>query len=95
MTKSQVVYQEMLTQNKELFAQFKKIHDQYAQDPIKFREEYNHLGEKVMEIIRRYESRLCGKSEKSGYGKFTGNLAEKFWNLIKQNYPLIEEIGLR
>lgn len=95
MTKSQTVFNEMLSQNKELFTEFKKIHDQYAQDPARFRLDYNRVGEKVMEVIRRYESRLCGKAENSGFGKFTGSLAEKFWAIIKKDYPLIDEVGLR
>lgn len=89
------MYQEMLTQNKELFESFKKVHYSYAQDSKTWRPQFNEEGNKVMIIIRRYESRLCGKSEGSGFGKFTGSLAEKFRIEIRKDFPLIDEVGLR
>jgi hypothetical protein len=47
-----------------------------------------------MMIIRRYETRLCGKPEGSGFGRFSGGLSEKFWGLIRKEFPLIDEVGL-
>ena len=94
MAKYQQVFQQMLSQNKELFESFKKVHDKYSQDQKVWRAKYNEEGEKIMTIIRRYESRLCGRSEGSGFGKFTGGLSEKFWNLVRKEFPLIDEVGL-
>lgn len=94
MAKYQQVFEEMLSQNSELFDTFRKIHNQYSQDPQTWRAKYNEEGEKVMMIIRRYETRLCGKSEGSGFGKFSGGLSEKFWNQVRKEFPLIDEVGL-
>lgn len=84
----------MISQNKEVFDSFKKIHEEYSKNPESCRVKYNQEGEKVMMIIRRYETRLCGKSEGSGFGRFSGGLSEKFWGLIRKEFPLIDEVGL-
>lgn len=85
----------MLSKNKELFIMFKIVHDQYAQDPKTYRSEFNRLGEQVVPIIREYENLVCGKSENSGYGKFSAKLAEKFQAEVKKNYPLIDFVGIK
>lgn len=74
---------------------FKIIHDMYVSNPKSHRREFNELGEKVLPIIKDYENRLCGKSENSGYGQFSSNLAEKFWSEVRLNYPKIDFVGIK
>lgn len=88
------VFQMMLDQNKELFEEFKKIHDSYATDPKAWQSKFNEVGRDVQDIIRRYENRLCSHSEGSGYGKFTNSLSDKFHAEIKNHFPKIDSIGL-
>lgn len=93
MSKYQKYFQEMIEYNAELFTTFKAISDKYAEDPIPHQEELNDTGEKVLRIVRRYENMLCGKSENSGYGKFSSNLSEKFWGEVRAYLPQIDNVG--
>jgi gamma-glutamylcysteine synthetase len=94
MTKYKRVFEEMIRQNQSDFDFFKQIHDQYSLNPQKFKEEFNNQGEKIQMILRRYENQLCRHSESGGFGKFSGNLAEKFWEEVRNEFPKIDEIGL-
>ena len=93
-TKYEEYYQLMLENNKKEFDEFRIIHDQYALDPDKNQEEYNKIGEGIQRIIRQWEDKLCGHSEGSGYGNYSGGLAEKFWNRIRKDFPEIDSIGI-
>lgn len=85
----------MIRQNEPVFASFKKTHDLYAENPKKFKSQFNNEGEEILIIIRRYENQLCGKSENSGFGKFSGGLAGKFWEEIRVTFPKIDEVGIK
>ena len=86
---------EMLEIHDELFKSFKVIHDQYMKNPKKYQKLFNEEGEKVLPIIRRYENILCAKSENGRYGKFSSNLAEKFWTEIRLLFSKIDFIGTK
>lgn len=94
MTKYKEFFQKMLDNNKDLFASFRKIHDQYQVDPDAFQEQFNIRGKKVQKVIREWEQKLCGRSEGSGYAAFAGNLAEKFWGEVRAMFPMIDHVGL-
>lgn len=105
MTKYQQVFQNMLTKNQELFEEFKRIHNLYEEqalqasanekEPNKYQKEFDEIGRDVQDVVRRYENILCGKSEGSGYGKFSTQLAEKFHLEIKKVFPKIDCVGLQ
>lgn len=84
----------MVEEHNELFKQFKTIHDTYRQDRKLFQKEFNEIGKQVMEIIREYEDRLCSGMERGMFGKYSDKVAEKFWDRIKKDYPLIELVGV-
>lgn len=85
----------MLNENKDLFGEFKKLHDNYSLNPESLQEIYNSEGEKVLEIIREYENRLCANTERGMYNKYSATLAEKFQSEVRQQFPMIDHIGLR
>ena len=85
----------MLEKNKELFDQFRQTHDKYSLKPQENQEEFNQLGFKVRDVIRKYENILCGKSESSGYSQYSSNLAEKFQDEIRHVFPKIDSIGVK
>ncbi|KKQ75493.1 MAG: hypothetical protein US96_C0010G0009 [Candidatus Woesebacteria bacterium GW2011_GWB1_38_5b] len=85
----------MLEQNKSIFDEFKKLHDEYALNPDTLQKKYNEKGKKVMEIVRLYEDRLCGHAEGSGYAAYSGNLAEKFQQEVRRVFPKIDWIGVK
>lgn len=95
MTKHQQYFQDMMESYEEDFATFKMIHDQYTLDPEKMQDEFNETGEKILNIIRRYEKLLCSHSEGGKYGKFSSNLSDKFWIQIRTLFPKIDFIGIQ
>lgn len=95
MTKYKQIFDEMLKKNRELFIKFKITHDLYSSDRKTWVKQFNDEGEKVLEIIREYENHLCGHSEQGQYSKFSANLAEKFWQEVRKNYPKIDFVGVK
>jgi len=94
MTKYKDYVNKMLDENKKLFETFKKLHDDYAlnQDPLQ--EKFNTEGEKILEVVRDYENRLCANTERGMYNKYSPNLAEKFQDEVRKVFPMIDHIGL-
>ncbi|HEX8965841.1 MAG TPA: hypothetical protein VF820_05415 [Patescibacteria group bacterium] len=95
MTKSQQYFHDMMEYNKKVFEDFKVLHDKYEKDQKKFQDEFNEKGEEILRIIRKYENLLCSSSENSGFGKYSSNLADKFWELIRKTFPKIDFIGIK
>ena len=93
MTKNKEVVNDMIEYNKEVFTDFKKLHDKFQEDPKEYQSEFNNEGEKILRIIRRYENILCGKSESGKYGKFSSSLSDKFWNEVRIHFPKIDAVG--
>ncbi len=95
MTKYKQYYQDMLAKNQALFADFKKTHDLFATNRLKYQDEYNAKGEIIIEIIRDWEKRLCLKMENGKNGAYSSNLAEKFRAEVKKFLPLVDLIGVK
>lgn len=95
MTKYKEYYEKMLNNNKELFENFQRLHDRYVLDEEKWQEKFNEEGEKILDVVREYENKLCSQSEKGGYSNFTPKLAEKFREEIKKHFSMIEHVGIK
>lgn len=93
-SKYELYFQEMLDQNRELFEEFIDIHNKYSEDPTRWQDKFNEVGSPVLDVIRKYENRLCAKSGNTGYGKYTMALADKFQAIVKQYFPKIGKVGL-
>lgn len=87
--------EKMLDENKAVFDSFRLTHDNYGLNPQKYQDEFNLQGEKVLEIVREYEQRLCSNQERGMYNVFSGKLADKFQQELKVHFPLIDHIGLK
>ncbi len=85
----------MLSDHEAEFDAFQNIHDAYALDGKTHQEEFNRVGEKITDIIRDYESRLCKHSENTQYGKFSSKLSDKYWEEIRKLFPMIDYIGVK
>lgn len=94
MTKHEEYYQKMIDENLDLFGQFEEIHDKYLLDPQFHQVKYNEIGSKVVEIIRKWEKRLCMHSEGGMYGKYSAGLADKFWALVRKDFSKIDFVGI-
>lgn len=82
----------MLEYNQQFFNDFKSVHDNFGKDPDSWRDKFNEDGTKALRIIRRYENELCSRSENTGYGKFSMNLSDKFWEEVRSYLPLIDQV---
>lgn len=94
MTKFQEYYDLMVLNHKELFDKFRLVHDEYALNPDQNQDEFNEIGKSIQKAIREYEDKLCGRSEGSGYGAYSGKLADKFQELIRKKFPKIDSVGV-
>ena len=84
----------MVEENKEAFGRFTQVHFEYSTNEDKYQEKFNHEGEDVLKIIHEWEDKLCKQSEKAGFGKYSGNLAEKFQKEVRSHFPLIDHVGI-
>ncbi len=94
MTKYREYFERMITNEKEAFDEFTKLHMQYSLDQDGLQDKFNEEGTKIVIIIREWENKLCSTSEKAGYGGYTTNLSEKFWQEVRKSYPLIDYVGV-
>jgi hypothetical protein len=85
----------MLEENKEAFEQFQRIHNQYVLSPHEHQEKFNQIGMPIMELIKKYENKLCNHCEKGMYAQFSSNLAEKFWELVRKEFSQIDFVGVK
>lgn len=74
---------------------FEAIHKRYELNQKGKQVSFNAAGAKIIEIMRDYEKKLCGKSERSGMGVYSSRLAEAYWKEIKKRFPLIDFVGVR
>lgn len=93
-TKYKEYFQMMLSENKEMFENFKNIHDHYTLEPQKYQKVFNNYGKEILEVVQDFENRLCSKSESGGYGRYSTALADKFREEVKKYLPKINSIGL-
>lgn len=91
----QKTYQEMVAAHKPEFEEFAKISLEYKKDQEKWQEELDRVGKPLQRIITEYENRLCGKMEGGSKATYTANLADKFRNAIRADYPLIDFVGVK
>ena len=94
MTKYQQFYQQMIDENSDIFKKFMDLHDKYVKNPDVHQSEYNAIGENIVKIIRVWERKLCSHSERGQYGKFSAGLADKFWTLVRADFPKIDFVGV-
>lgn len=95
MREYQKMFQLMLKENEPVFTKFLDVHNNFKSDPEKWKPQFNETGGQVVDIIRDYERRLCGKTESGQYGKFSANLSQKFWDEIRKVFPKIDFVGIK
>lgn len=94
MVKYKQAVKQLYQNNKQLFADFKAVHDRYPTDRIKLSPEFNQKGKPVLVAIEEAEGRLCGHMLNGQYAKFSHRLSEQFREEIKKTYPYIDFIGV-
>lgn len=94
MTKNDRYFQLMSEKHAELFAAFDPIHQQFEKNRSN-EDAFHNEGQKVVDVIRSWERRLCSGMERGQHAQYSQRLAEKFWTKVKVRYPLIEMVGLK
>lgn len=84
----------MMEQNKDLFEKFSTIHHGFTTDASKWEQQFHEVGRDVKDVIRDWERRLCSGTERGNYALYSSKLAEKFWDEVKKDFPLIDQVGL-
>lgn len=86
---------QMFDAHEKEFEEFAQVHAMYVLEPSKHQEEFNRVGAPIADILRDWERRLCGHSEKGNFAKYSANLAEKFRAEVKAFFPFIDFIGAK
>lgn len=94
MTKYKQYFNEMMSGNKEAFDTFRPVHDKYALNPDENQEEFNSEGAKILDIVQKYENKLCAHSEGGIYGKYSTQLADKFRCEVRKVFSKFDFIGV-
>jgi hypothetical protein len=94
MTKFKEYFERMIATNKQIFDEFRILHNKYQDHQELLQEEFNKKGEIVMRIIKDWENKLCLQSEKAGYSGYTSNLSEKFMYEVRAEFPMIDYVGV-
>ncbi len=94
MSRYKKLFKEMVEKNPEVFTEFKEIHDKYEKDNNKYREEFNRIGEPVVELIDQYIDDLCRTSEGAGYGMNSTKLPDLFRTEVRKEFPSIDDVGI-
>lgn len=88
------IFNEMVTKYEKEFDAFQEVHNKYMEDPRQWQEQFNKDGALIMDIVRKYEDRLCGHMENTQNSTYSANLAEKFRGEIKKYLPKLDMIGV-
>ncbi len=93
-TKSQQTYDLLKKNQAKTYANFIKVHQNFSLNPDKNRLEFNRIGRDFVSLVRAYERRLCGGMEKSNNSVYSAKVSEKYWQLIREEFPLIDQVGV-
>lgn len=90
-------YKLMMEQQGPLFVAFKPIHDAFAADRANAEaaEAFHTQGQKVVDVIRDWDRRLCAGMGRGTFSQYTQKLSETFWDRVRKDYPLIDLVGVR
>lgn len=90
-------YNLMMDQQKAAFEAFKPVHDAYQADRsnAEAQEAFHTQGQKVVDIVRDWDRRLCSGMGKGQFSQYSQKLSETFWNRVRKDFPLIDLVGVR
>lgn len=89
------LFMEMLENHRDLFLDFKEVHDKYVENEEEYKKEFNDKGAKIVEIIRDYEMKLTAQQNKGQFSKFSSKLSDKYWEQVRGLLPRIDFVGVK
>jgi hypothetical protein len=94
-TKYREYYQKMVAENRQLFDEFLKIHDDYKLDKAANEANFHQVGQKVVDKIRDFDRRLCSAMGRGVFSTYSQKLSEKFWELARKDFDQIDMVGVK
>lgn len=88
-------YKLMKEKESALFAEFERVHQAYLTNSQTNQAEFNQVGEKVLDVIRSWDRRLCSAMGKTVYGQYSQQVSEKFWDLVRDEFEQIDMVGVK
>ena len=88
-------FTQMQEQNQEVFADFFRVHQLYEIDSNKHEAEFHTTGQKLVDLMRDWDRRLCSAMGRGAFSQYSQKLSEKFWDEARKVYPLIDRVGVR
>lgn len=93
-TKHDRYYQLMLDANQPLFDSFAQASQDFQAANIT-QEQFDVVGRNVLDVVHFWERKLCSGMERGRHSQYSANLAEKFWQHVRSDYPLIDQVGIK
>lgn len=93
-SKYQEYYQQMVDSHPDLFQKFQTINDEFARQPEKVEKEFHEVGQKVLDVVREFDRRLCSAMGRGVYSQYSQQLSEKFWTLVRSHFSHIDMVGV-
>lgn len=88
-------FSQMQEQNKEVFADFFRVHQLFELDGKKHEVEFHKVGQIAVDIVRDWDRRLCSAMGRGAFSNYSQKLSEKFWDEARKTYPLIDKVGVK
>ena len=80
-------FDEMLTIHKTHFEKYEKMQAAADSNSLEDTTEFEDLKQLLYRTIRKNEDKLCARSENTKYLMYSQNLADKFWELVREKFP--------
>ncbi len=84
----------MKQSNQELFNRF----GGFTPDSLSNSEQsksFEEVGLEVLDTVRFWERKLCSGMERGRHAQYSNQLADKFWQQVRGDYPLIDQVGVK
>ena len=88
-------YELLWENNQDILEEFKIIHDAFAAGDTSKEEEFHTVGIRALDKIRDWDRRLCAGMSRGQFSQYSVKLSEKFWDRVRKDFSLIDEVGVR
>ena len=96
-TKYKQIFEGIWNNNKELFQEFFILNNDYADSKKRanIEDAFQTIGLKVQQLLRTGENELCRQMEKSNHRVFSSNVADKYWDEVRNYFKYIDMVGVK
>lgn len=84
----------MRQSNQELFNRFGAFTTDSLSNPERSKD-FEEVGLEVLDTVRFWERKLCSGMERGRHAQYSTQLADKFWQQVRSDYPLVDQVGVK